>query len=148
MKIKIALFCATCVALLANTAPAVINMTLEEVGSDVVLTASGSVNLDSGTMTLLEYNIPTKNSIAPNITGVVTPNRGMLGGGSGNADIYGDNLLTQSFGPGGEVAADSTTGDALGIFDYTSSMPAIVVPTGYVSNTPIARPQQLLKTRP
>jgi hypothetical protein len=104
-------------------------VTLEQVGSDVVATGSGAVDL-----TGLTFRV--SGTLAP---GVITANIGIIqiGGSLDNPfiDQYTGITGPTSFGSGGTFEANTNSGDFVGIFGRTGD---IDVPHGYVSNTPLS----------
>jgi len=101
-------------------------MTLKQVGSDVVVTGSGAVNLTGLT---LEFNVaPAAGIVAGN--GVIN-----AGQSSVNVPAYGGFSGPTSFGPGGSFFPNTNSGDFVGI---NNSFGTIFVPAGYVSGTPLS----------
>ena len=112
----------------ANASPYVV--TLEEVGSNVVATGSGNIDLTGLT---LSGNVPNENSgVVPNLARLAV-------GGSSFTDLYSPSAPfsgPSSFGPGSSLTnANSESGSwvALGVFPNNE----IGVPTGYSSDSPL-----------
>ena len=111
----------------ANASPYVV--TLEEAGANVVATGGGAIDLTDLTMTVLGG--------CCNASGL-DPQFGYLAIGSlgGVGDGYtGSFSGPSSFGSGTTTAASSGSGDPV---EFDQSVSEIVVPTGYVSDTPLS----------
>jgi hypothetical protein len=111
----------------ANPASASVIITLEQVGSNVVATGSGSLDttdlmkVPSGSLPALTY---------PSLAVL------LIGGGS-SYDGYENGISgPASFGSAGGTYASSSTGDYIGI--EGSPAGEIAVPHGYTSGTPLA----------
>lgn len=106
------------------TAQAAYTVTLNQVGADVVMTGSGSLNLGaSGAL-----------SPAAQPTGVAPTTAALVVGASGVADIYAITVTgPTSFGPGGTTLA-SGAGPIAGI---TGTGGLLAVPPGYISGSPV-----------
>ena len=104
-------------------------VTLKQVGSDVVATGSGAVDLTGLTLRV-------SGTLAP---GVITANIGIIqiGGSLDNPfiDQYTGITGPTSFGSGGTFEANTNSGDFVGIFGRTGN---IDVPQGYVSGTALS----------
>lgn len=96
-------------------------ISVQQVGSNVVATGSGSVDLSGLTFGLT--------SSAP---GSINPSQALLVVGSGQYSLYSGASGPSSFGSGGLVFASSMTGDLSAIWGTYSE---IAVPFGYVSGT-------------
>lgn len=111
-------------------------MTFSEVGSDVVMTASGTIDLDG--LTLVDSNR------GPFMGGGVGPSSAtfIMGANGGYAKTYSGFTTTPSnFGSGGGMGPTSTSGDIFGMV-YDSTPPyLLVVPTGYTSGANISSTQ-------
>ena len=94
---------------------------LEQVGSNVVATGSGAINLTD--LTFQSHG--TSGSGIDPINGILTV--GILE----NTHIYTGFSGPTSFGSGGFLSASSGSGDIVGIFANSPSQ--IIVPQGYVS---------------
>jgi len=115
-------------ALTASSVSAAITITLEEVGSDLVLEASGSVNLSA-----LTYGdeVGYEGIIYPQFSTLVAgPAETVLG------DAYEGTLSGDAFGSSiGPQFATGGSGDLIGIaFGFGN----VVVPAGYVSGSPLS----------
>jgi len=103
-------------------------VTLKQVGSDVVATGSGAVDLTGLTLRV-------SGTLAP---GVITANIGIIqiGGSLDNPfiDQYTGITGPTNFGSGNTFEASTNSGDFVGIFGLTGN---IDVPQGYVSDTPL-----------
>jgi hypothetical protein len=122
--LKILILVATCALLsatvAANASPYVV--TLEEVGSNVVATGSGQIDLTG--LTFVPSNLSGVGNIDPSIGGV--------GVGAGNVDLYGGVPSTPaSFGSGVLTEPSNTSGGLVG-FDAMAG--TLLVPKGYVSD--------------
>ena len=102
--------------------------TLSQVGSNVVLTGSGSIDLTDLTAAGLSGQVPA-----------VFPGLGIVSGGG--PAVFSDELFSgisgpTSFGPGGvETGANSATGDPVFINGFNANLG---VPTGYVSGSALS----------
>ena len=120
------LLCAATASLLILSQPAqAYTVTLEQVGFDVVANGSGPINLTG--LAFVGDFIP-----APGIRG--NPAYILTGAGAGEVDGYRGFTGPASFGSGGFFAADTSSGDFVGI-----NIPGgLFVPAGYVSNTALS----------
>jgi hypothetical protein len=111
-------------------------LTFSQVGSDVVMTASGTIDLDG--LTLVD------SSRGPFMGGGLGPTSStfLMGANGGYAKSYSGFTTTPSnFGTGGGAAPTSTTGDIFGIV-YDGTPPyLLIVPTGYTSGSQITGTQ-------
>jgi hypothetical protein len=97
-------------------------VTLEEVGSNVVATGSGQIDL-----TGLSFFASFSGGV-----GNIEPSFGSAGVGVGNLDVYtGAPSTPASFGSGGLTEPSNTSG---GLVEYDASAGTLAVPEGYVSN--------------
>jgi hypothetical protein len=130
LKTKIAFLSCILIALFCGPAAnASVIMTLEDVGSNVVGTANGNLNLNA-----LTYDTTTY------FTGEVNPSSAILIEGNGpnnpNADLYSGTLTgPTSFGTGGGTTSSTLTGYPVGVAGGYSD---IIVPIGYVSGSPLS----------
>jgi hypothetical protein len=107
------------------SAQAAFVMTIQEVGSDVDVFGSGSINLTALT------GVGSSGS-----AGAIIPVFATIVSGSGAADVYEGLSGPTSFGSGtGADPASSTSGQAVGIGDAALDF---FVPSGYVSGTSIS----------
>lgn len=128
MKLKTALLAAASVALLsAQSAIAALTFTLEEVGTDVVLTGSGTANLTE----LAFYSDETGEG------GGVYPSFGIFLSSSGDIDLY-EILSFIDFGSGPGAETINTLGPPIGVIALEGPPYLLAVPDGYVSGEPIA----------
>jgi PEP-CTERM motif len=110
----------------AATAQAAYMITLTEVGSNVVATSSGSLDLTGLSLQ------PTITVTAP----FINPGRADLYVGMGEGAAYGGIILGPSnFGPGSGNASASGSGDVAGI---AIGLSVVIVPEGYVSGTALS----------
>jgi hypothetical protein len=101
-------------------------ITLEQVGSNVVATGNGAINLTGLTFV-------TSGTLATN---VIVPNLGIIQiGGNPNIDQYSGLTGPTSFGSGGTTLASSGSGDFVGLFGLDG---LIDVPHGYVSGAALS----------
>ena len=107
----------------------VFNITLLEVGSDVVMSGSGLMNLTDLTSIGSTYQI---SGVAPAAARFVCGNTGP--GPSANSDRYTGSTLSSpaNFGTFGQTSATSSTGDVFGI-SFSGFGNAVTVPIGYTS---------------
>ena len=125
-----AAFCGTPTPTPSTAVSYVVNMTLLEVGGNVVLSGSGTLDTTSlGTPTLYYRGSN------------VTPTGSQFGCGVPgppplNCYIFTGNTLTSpaNFGTGGQSTGDSGTGDFFGIGFYNGNK-NLFIPTGYVSGS-------------
>ena len=119
-----------------TTEPTTGFLTFNEVGSDVVMSVSGTIDLDG--LTLVDSNR------GPFMGGGIGPTSAtfLMGANGGYAKTYSGFTTTPSnFGTGGGAAPTSTSGDIFGIV-YDSTPPyLLVVPTGYTTGTNISSTQ-------
>jgi hypothetical protein len=101
-------------------------MTLKQVGSDVVATGSGAVNLTGLT---LEFTVAPEPGILAG-HGVIN-----AGQSSVNVPAYGGFSGPTTFGSGGSFFPNTSSGDFVGI---NNSFGTIFVPAGYVSDTALS----------
>ena len=109
----------------AGTADAGILFDVQEVGNDVQMTLSGSLNLDA----TLGYG-----GIATNTTAFFYPAGALMTNGNQQSDYYNVTAWTAVFGTGDFQTWDYTSGDRVAMF----SNPAIGVPLGYVSGSALS----------
>ena len=125
-------------AALAVPAPtdAAVAMTMREVGGDVVLTASGTLNVDAlmpSSVIAAEGGFINPRFLSGSVrVGADSPNAYFIDGYFGGITGGGP------FGNGGATAADFGTGDLFdasntGMFDDPDLPPKLLVPEGYVS---------------
>jgi hypothetical protein len=111
-------------------------LTIYESGSNVVMTASGTIDLDG--LTLVE------SSVGPFMGGGLGPFSAtfVMGANGGYGKTYSGFTTTPSnFGTGGGAGATSTSGDIFGIFTQGAPPYFLIVPTGYTSGTNISSTQ-------
>jgi hypothetical protein len=116
------------VAILAapeRVANASLLITITQVGSDVVATASGTINITD--LILLPLDRGAEIGIAPARAYVM---EGVPGTGLG--DVYGGFIGPLAFGPGGGQDPTSGSGDSVGMIAGDGEL---VVPSSYVSGT-------------
>ncbi len=111
--------------------PSVFNATITEVGSNVVMSGTGTFNINDLTST---FNFGGTQSL-------ITPNVGQLtiGAAASNITQYSGATLSGplNFGSGGSSTADSGTGGMFGVSPL-AGVRTILIPTGYVSGTNIS----------
>ena len=111
-------------------------LTIYESGSNVVMTASGTIDLDG--LTLVE------SSVGPFMGGGLGPFSAtfVMGANGGYGKTYSGFTTTPSnFGTGGGAGPTSTSGDIFGIFTQGAPPYFLIVPTGYTSGTNISSTQ-------
>jgi hypothetical protein len=100
------------------------NVTLQQVGPNVVATGSGAIDLTG--LSIVGHRVPTETDIEP-------ANGGIFTGPDAFCDIYRGTLSgPASFGSGSATFTHSGSGDMVGIYKVQD---LVVVPTGYVSGT-------------
>lgn len=111
----------------AGPARASVLVTATEVGGNVVFSGGGTIDLAG---LAFDSNNTAQGFINPSIPEVVV-------GPLVNADVYrGFTSLPSDFGPGGDTAPASSTGDTFGVSSRFSP-PLLGVLTGYVSGDPL-----------
>jgi hypothetical protein len=108
--------------LLCSHASATTIVTIEEVGSDVVATVSGTVDL-----TGLTYSTTSNGGAS-----LLEPNYGTIVLHGGNFDGYSGITGPGSFGSGDTTPASSKSGDDFGLLGYAD---IIQIPHAYISGT-------------
>jgi hypothetical protein len=98
-------------------------VTLKQVGSNVVATGSGAIDL-----TGLFLFCP-----CGNVSGLINPSVDDIEVGSGSADFYSGIFGPVSFGTGSPTSASSSSGDPVGV-----SGDLLLLPKGYVSGSPLS----------
>jgi hypothetical protein len=114
----------------ANASPYVV--TLEQVGTSVLATGTGAIDLTGLTLT---EDSPL--SFDPE----VVPDRPiiLIGASTGAADLYQGTITgALEFGTGGYDPADSGSGDQTGITEYPGPIFYLSVPDGYTSDAPLS----------
>ena len=128
-------FCAASAILLivSRVAQAGYIVTLRQVGSDVVATGSGSLDLTGLPDPLTAFS---QSLINPFIGNIVT---GSSNAPSGACDAY-EAAITgpSSFGRGSETFASSGTGDIAGMLFFGGRDSLLLVPEGYVSGAALS----------
>ncbi|HEY1933200.1 MAG TPA: PEP-CTERM sorting domain-containing protein [Acetobacteraceae bacterium] len=106
---------------------------MTEVGSDVVVTASGTINLAG-------FDHPGYEQYSDGPNGVIPSLGTILVGGPGDltTDLYSPFSGPTTFGSGGFTQPSSGGGDRVGVRQDSPSTIFIVVPQGYVSGDPLA----------
>ena len=108
------------VPVVAKASPYIV--TLEEVGSNVVATGSGQIDL-TGLHIFASFSGGVGN---------IDPSFGGAGVGVGNLDVYaGVPSTPASFGSGSLTEPSNSSG---GLVEYDANAPTLAVPGGYVSN--------------
>jgi hypothetical protein len=113
----------------AFSAPPGYIVTLEQVGSDVVATGGGAIDL-----TGLSFLTPDT------VFAVISPAIGAIDTGLASSvpiDVYNTIIGPSSFGGGGQTNASSGSGDMVGIFVGLGSG-NLIVPSGYVSDSALS----------
>ncbi len=125
-KIKVLVPCCLLAAsVFAGTADAGILFTVTEVGNDVQMTVSGSLDLDA----TLGFR-----GVASNMTPFFAPAFGWMTNGDAQSDYYNVVAWTSVFGTGNFQTWDATSGDRVAMF----SNPSIGVPIGYTSGSALS----------
>jgi hypothetical protein len=110
----------------AAPATATIDITVAEVGSDVVFSYAGALDVTGATV---DTGFAQSFVFPQDSSGV-----GAIGFGGGSVDRVFDVTSFPAFGTGGFVAGSGTTGPGFAVFTSDS----IGLPFGYVSDTPIS----------
>jgi hypothetical protein len=128
---------AVAIGLSASPAQAGYMVTLAQVGSNVVATGSGPIDLTGLTLGTLAA---AGTSLAPNVAQVVT---GLPG--TSTTEFFKVTFIgtpPTNFGLGGPITTNSGNGDVVGIIGATGvgvlGVPSLIVPDGYVSNNPLS----------
>ena len=116
--------------LCAPPAQAAYTITIEQVGSDVVATGSGSINFDA----LAVYGDELDTSLIAASGGAI-----IVGATTPTDDTYYSGVAGPiTFGAGGEFLADSGSGGIVGLGTFDEASGGVVaVPQDYVSGTPL-----------
>lgn len=123
-----ALFAIAATALMPTAAAASVTININEVGSDVVATGSGSLDL---TDLVFIGDFGPAEGVLPSVAYIGT------GLDTLSAAFTGLTGPTQ-FGPGGLTAFSSTTGTELGINGGAFASPVVFLPEGYGSGAPLS----------
>jgi PEP-CTERM motif len=115
-------------AFAAPSAQAGYVVTLEEVGSNVVATGSGPIDLTG--LTLASSDETTFSQMFPGLSVIITGTTSVA-----PVDVYGGTSGPLSFGSGSLSNASSGSGDIVGI---SNDATALAVPLGYVSGSPLS----------
>jgi hypothetical protein len=119
-------------AISAPSAQAAYVVTFDEVGSDVVETGSGSLDLTA--LSVGTFGIGRDASVTPNLgrffSGVFT------GTDTSFANIFSFSPL--AFGAGSFTAASTTTGGPVGLVSGLGDLPTLFFPIDYISGTPLS----------
>jgi hypothetical protein len=107
-------------------------MTISEVGSNVVISASGSINLNG--LTLVSSNAGPLGGAGLGVSSAT-----YIIGNNGYFDEYsGFTSNPTSFGSGGGGSASSSSGDIFGVIFQGAPPYMLTVPAGYISGTQIS----------
>ena len=107
------------------------SVTLQQVGSNVVATGSGPINLTGLT---LQFSGPTNNGSSINAAlGIIA-----TGPSKANTDLYNGYTGPASFGSGGTFFANTGSGDFVVIQGSLGAGPFLYVPQGYVSGAALS----------
>ena len=101
-------------------------VTLQQVGSNVVATGSGAIDLTGLTLRFPAVLVPF---VYPSAASIITGDSTRLG-----AEFMGTISGPANFGSGGLIYADSGTGDLAGV-SLSPSLDVIFVPDGYTNDT-------------
>jgi PEP-CTERM motif len=115
-------------AFAAPSAQAGYVLTLEEVGSNVVATGSGSIDLSGLNFALSGQHVFPQ--MSPGLSEIFTGATNLP-----EVDVYGGTSGPSSFGNGSQTVASSGSGDMVGISEGST---ALAVPSGYVSGSPLS----------
>jgi hypothetical protein len=98
--------------------------TISQVGSNVVATGNGAIDLAG-----LTFAFNGGGSVG------IDASIGYINAGSGSGDVYGGYTGPANFGSGGFFPPDFTSGDSVAL---SVSQNLLLVPTGYLSNTALS----------
>src|SRR5690606_17490102 len=98
---------------------------INEVGSNVVASYTGSLNVDDAT----DYPVSTFLSDRG-----IAPDAAWIANGLGSVDAYALTNGVFNFGPGSSRTANSNTGDLFGV-ENSAGNQRLMLPDGYVSGT-------------
>jgi hypothetical protein len=115
-------------SLFASPAQAGYVVTLEQASNNVVANGSGAIDLAGLVFLGPVDSVPT----------FIFPSRSFINtgpAGFNSADIYGVATGPGNFGSGGQIFADSGSGDLVGVVGYVGTL---AVPEGYVSGDPLS----------
>jgi hypothetical protein len=111
-------------------------VTIVESGADVVMSASGSLNVNELTLTNTSVGPLGGSGIGPNTATWI------IGSGGQYYDEYtGFTSTPSNFGSGGGAGPSSTTGDVIGVIWNGGPPYTLIVPTGYTTGTQITSTQ-------
>ncbi len=114
---------------LASTAHSAVTFTATQSGSDVIVTGSGTLNLDAWGVSAGGFNT---DNLIPDMAGVIMGTAGPeIGTGYGSPTNY---SAPANFGSGSAIDATSGSGDSFGITETS----VLFVPTGYSSDGPLS----------
>jgi VPDSG-CTERM motif len=106
-------------------------VTLKEVGSNVVATGSGAIDLTA--LTFVNTSTASLAFIFPSLAQIIT------GPTSGTADVYSGVISgPTSFGSGGFIFASSGSGDAVGKVEGFGAEDFLILPQAYVSGNALS----------
>ena len=120
----------------ASPAPSGFSVTIIESGGNVVMTASGSLNINDLT--------PDGSGLGPKAGGGIGPNSAtfILGADGGYFDQYsGFTSTPPNFGSGSGISPSSSSGDVFGCIYQGGPPHKLIVPTGYTTGTSISGSQ-------
>jgi hypothetical protein len=118
---RAAIFLAAIVGLPA-AANAIVTVNINEVGGNVIATASGTLDL-TGLTFVGDFGLSQQ----------IQGSDAYVGVGSGSVDGYSGLSGPAAFGAGGPVASSISTGDGFGLNGSLFGIPYVFVPDGYVS---------------
>jgi hypothetical protein len=122
----------------SGATPSGLSVTIVESGGNLVMSASGSLNIND--LTLVS---PSVGPLGVGGLGVTTATF-LMGANVAAAQYSGFTTSPSNFGPGGGgVSPTSTSGNIFGVvkFDGPSGTPSLLVPTGYTTGTVISSTQ-------
>jgi hypothetical protein len=122
-----------------HSAPSGFSVTIVESGGDVVMSASGSLNIND--LTLVN---PSAGPFGNGGIGVSTATFLLGANGLSGAQYSGFTTAPSNFGPGGPGGTQtSASGNIFGVvkFDGPTGTPSLIVPTGYTTGTVISGSQ-------
>lgn len=119
-------------AMAAPSAQAAYVITFEQVGSDVVETGSGSLDLTG--LSVGDFGIARDASVAP------AKGRVYSGDFTDTNTWFGEFIPASivGFGPGATTSASATSGGPVGLVSGVADLTYLIFPAGYISNMPLS----------
>ena len=112
-------------------------LTISEVGSDVVMSVSGTIDLSGLTLVTPSLGPFGSGGIGVGSGEFLMVNTSGLSG----AAYSGFTTKPSNFGTGGGASSTSSSGDTFGVLEITPGIYSLIVPTGYTTGTVISSTQ-------